>query len=348
MSDPNRAVDVAMGNFHVVALYENGTVDVISLDESVLQQHPIWPDWDASGVKEWENIIAISAGYSHIVGLKTDGTVVAVGREPYESYGVHNWRDIVKVVAAHNFIIGLKSDGTVVSAGNTGNLGDVSNLTDVVDIAVDTGIEYLLSDGTWIRRNEDGTETILGVYRGLKQIYTCWDDSIGVLEDGNLVVARSGNLSKEKVESLTDVLEVTGGIYSLLALKSDGTVCAIGTENVPAVTHWSEIKRVVKSIGGDTAVGIKNDGSLVASGDMESFDIGGLNRADNNSNGIHGVIAHTDSGVNVRSGPGTGYEQVAKVPSGRSVMVYETQESNAAVWGRTMYGWISMDYFEPN
>jgi alpha-tubulin suppressor-like RCC1 family protein len=58
----------------------------------------------------------ISTGGSHTVGLKADGTVVAVGWNEYGQCDVSGWRDIVAVSAlAHT--IGLKADGTVVAVG---------------------------------------------------------------------------------------------------------------------------------------------------------------------------------------------------------------------------------------
>ena len=57
---------------------------------------------------------SISAGESDTVGLKSDGTVVAVG---YYSYGVEDWKDIVAISAGEEHIVGLKSDGTVVAIG---------------------------------------------------------------------------------------------------------------------------------------------------------------------------------------------------------------------------------------
>ena len=34
-------------------------------------------------VSDWKDIIAVSAGYHHTVGLKADGTVVATGSNSY-------------------------------------------------------------------------------------------------------------------------------------------------------------------------------------------------------------------------------------------------------------------------
>ena len=54
----------------------------------------------------------------HTVGLKSDGTVVAVGNNDYVQCDVADWRDIVAVSAGDYHTVGLKSDGTVVAVGN--------------------------------------------------------------------------------------------------------------------------------------------------------------------------------------------------------------------------------------
>lgn len=55
-----------------------------------------------------------------------------------------------------------------------------------------------------------------------------------------------------------------------------------------------------------------------------------------------GIVANTYSGVNVRTGPGTGYAANGKLLPGTIVDILET--ANARKWGRVAQGWICMDY----
>lgn len=59
----------------------------------------------------------ISANDRHTVGLKSDGTVIAVGKNEADQCNVSGWRDIVAVASGHYHIVGLKSDGTAVAVG---------------------------------------------------------------------------------------------------------------------------------------------------------------------------------------------------------------------------------------
>ena len=62
-------------------------------------------------------IVAVAAGWAHTVGLRADGTVVAVGYNEYGQCDVSDWTDIVAVAAGWVHTVGLKADGTVVAVG---------------------------------------------------------------------------------------------------------------------------------------------------------------------------------------------------------------------------------------
>ena len=84
----------------------------------------------------WAGIIQVSAGYLHTVGLKADGTVVATGDNTYGQCDVSSWAGITQVSAAANFTLGLKYDGTVVAAGDNA-LGqcNVTSWTNITQIS---------------------------------------------------------------------------------------------------------------------------------------------------------------------------------------------------------------------
>ena len=63
---------------------------------------------DVSG---WTDIIAVRAGGSHTVGLKSDGTVVAAGSNENNRSNVTGWKDIRLPKAAGN------ADNDVIEAG---------------------------------------------------------------------------------------------------------------------------------------------------------------------------------------------------------------------------------------
>jgi alpha-tubulin suppressor-like RCC1 family protein len=67
------------------------------------------------------------------VGLKSDGTVVAVGYDYYGQLNVGSWTDVIQVAAGSYNTVGLKSDGTVVAEGrNWEGQSNVGSWTDIV------------------------------------------------------------------------------------------------------------------------------------------------------------------------------------------------------------------------
>ena len=69
---------------------------------------------------------SLAAGHRHTVGLKSDGTLTAVGDNKYGQCDVGSWRNIVAVAAGNvhkarntgnSHTVGLKSDGKVIAAG---------------------------------------------------------------------------------------------------------------------------------------------------------------------------------------------------------------------------------------
>ena len=67
------------------------------------------------------DIVQVVAGGYHTVGLKSDGTVIAMGNNASGQCDVGDWEDIIQVAAGGYHTVGLKSDGTVVAAGDNSN-----------------------------------------------------------------------------------------------------------------------------------------------------------------------------------------------------------------------------------
>lgn len=74
--------------------------------------------WHKS-IWDFKDITAVSAGDSHTVGLKSDGTVVTAGVGFGDNIDVKEWTDIISVSAGPYHTVGLKSDGTVVVADSS-------------------------------------------------------------------------------------------------------------------------------------------------------------------------------------------------------------------------------------
>ena len=85
--------------------------------------------------------------------------------------------------------------------------------------------------------------------------------------------------------------------------------------------------------------------------DIQKGSVGGSDKPTEN-NGVGpaavetglGIVANTYTGVNVRTGAGTGNAQVGKILAGTTVEILEVKQAGASKWGRVSQGWICMDY----
>ncbi|MBO5555751.1 MAG: hypothetical protein J5927_01065 [Oscillospiraceae bacterium] len=107
-------------------------------------------DYNQCNISQWEDIVTVSAGAYHTIGLRADGTVVATGNNKNGQCNVKSWENIVDIATGTAYSVGLKTDGTVVSVGtNEDNRSDVSKWKDIVAISAgDAHTVGLKADGT--------------------------------------------------------------------------------------------------------------------------------------------------------------------------------------------------------
>lgn len=183
-------------------------------------------------VSAWKDIATIDAGSRHTIGLRNNGTVVAVGWNDYGQCDVSDWNDIVTISAGAHHTVGLKSDGTVVAVGdNYYGQCDVSDWKDIVVISA--------GDSHTVGMKSDGTIVAVGSNSNGECDIGDWKDVITVIADGGIT----------------------------FGLKSNGSIVAVGYNHYGQcnVSDWKNI--VAAATGAWYSVGLKNDGTVVAIGD---------------------------------------------------------------------------------
>ena len=212
------------------------------------------------------NQSVISAGAYHTVGLKSDGTVVAVGENDYGQCNVNTWQDIVAVIAGSYHTVGLKSDGTVVATGN--NDDGQCNVDDWRDIvAINAGNSYTLglkSDGTVVATGDNfAGQCDVSDWHDIIAVSANISHTVGLKSDGTVVATgTNGEYSECDVGSWRDIVAIGTGNSYTVGLKSDGTVVA--TKRFRTDFDWQDI--VAISATSDRTVGLKSDGTVVARG----------------------------------------------------------------------------------
>ena len=210
----------------------------------------------------------ISAGDTHTVGLKSDGTVVAVGSNYSGKCDVSKWTDIVSVVASGSHTVGLRSDGTVVAVGLDNKLQcNVEDWTDIVAIAA--GVFHtvgLRSDGTVVAV---GDHNVSG-WTDIVAIAASNNHTVGLRADGTVTATGDNAFGKCDVEDWTDIVAIAAGDEHTVGLRSDGTVVAVGKNKSGQcnVSDWTDIVAIAADYA--HTVGLCSDGTVVAVGNNKS------------------------------------------------------------------------------
>jgi hypothetical protein len=217
----------------------------------------------AANFEETQYTPMVAAGWCHTVGLKSDGTVVAVGDTSWGQCNVSGWTDIVQVSAGDLHTVGLKSDGTVVAVGqNDSGQCDVGGWAGIVEVSA-RGYHTvgLKSDGTVV-----DTALDVGGWTGIIQVAAGGGHTVGLKSDGTVVAVGDNYYGECDVAGWTDIVQVAAGNEHTVGLKADGTVVAIGRNDNGQcdVTGWTGIIQI--AAGGAHTVGLKADGTVVAVG----------------------------------------------------------------------------------
>ena len=202
---------IATSLIHTVALKAGGTVVAVGSNED--------GQCDTDG---WKNIVAISAGslpmrnnytgkieYSGItVGLKADGTVIAVGGNEEGQCDTDDWQDIAAISAGAFYTVGLKADGTVVAVGS----------------------------------NMDG-QCNVGSWRDIAAISAGAFCTVGLKADGTVIAVGDNKDGQCNVSDWRDIAAISAGFSHTVGLKADGTVVAVGNNiyNQCNVGSWQDI-----------------------------------------------------------------------------------------------------------
>ncbi len=142
-------------------------------------------------------MVQLDAGGFYTIGLKKDGTVVAVGENGNHQLDVGDWSDIVQIAAGDHHTVGLKKDGTIMVVGY---------------------IPYV------------GRSTIDGWAADVTQIAAGTSHTVGLRSNGAVVATGGGLWTRGElaVGAWSDIVQVVGGYAHTVGLKEDGAVVATG------------------------------------------------------------------------------------------------------------------------
>ena len=214
----------------------------------------------------------VAAGGYHSVFLRPNGTVYGKGCNEKSKYVDHSlrleithWDDIV-CISAGNHTVAVKSTGRVYAAGeNRYGQCDVASWRDIVSVAA--GLDHtvgLRSDGTVVATGKNN--------KGQCDVWH-WQNivQVAVRTDTTYGLTADGRVLAagayiNSASDWTDIKAIYAGPYHLVGIKEDGTVVASGKFDSwdGRPDEWTDI--VAVSLGSAHAIGLKSDGTVVGCG----------------------------------------------------------------------------------
>jgi len=252
----SRRNTIAVSNTHIIGVKTDGTVVVRStrIDFSISN----------SELSDWCDVVAVAAGQYISYGLKSDGTVLAVGHVMDINRGVSvyqdvpdlsNWNNIIDILAFQEYFYALQDDGTMLT-NNVDN--GISNWSDITDFDVNFSfIVGLRSDGSVVALNLNNNDPRNELRYVMFDAVSNWNDimdiavgrvrdldyTIGLRSDGALLMASTyyvdgfmedgtpryedGIVQREHTFDdgvFSDVISISSAGNYLYTLHSDGTV----------------------------------------------------------------------------------------------------------------------------
>ena len=215
----------------------------------------------------WTDICAVAAGANHTVGLKTNGRVVAVGNNAMGQCKVHEWRNIKAIAAGKYVTVGLKEDGSAVCSGTPGlNMKAWTNIAAIA--AKGDAVIGLRSDGTVISQNGDTYprfKDAVAIVAGEKEDYPPKTRIAALTKDGTVL---KSDAFGEDVSDWVKIWSIAATDYMVVGLTMNKTVVTNGNKLMAQLvsTMKNWTDIVAVSGGKNHVIGLKSDGTVVAAG----------------------------------------------------------------------------------
>lgn len=215
------AVSIAACDTAVIALLSDGTVRMINGENAYYNQ---------TDLDDWSNIVAISAGNYHILGLTKSGTVLSAGRNTLGQCDTSEIQNAVMISAGANHSLILLSDGTVISLGL--ELDDERSTDDWSDIvAISAGVTHSIgirADGTAVSIGNCDVST----WKNVIAVVSGGSSAVGITTDHKVHYVASGKPSN-LMAGYESVLWVSVRQNFIGVLNLGGNLSGIGLVGAP-------------------------------------------------------------------------------------------------------------------
>lgn len=213
---------------------------------------------------EWRDIAAVSAGAFHTVGVRKNGTAVAVGKDTDGQCQVYGWRDITAVSAGKFHTLGLTADGKMTAAGRKKeNMCNVGLWSRINGISAGTFHSVALRKPVaYAVGSNHNGECDVYGWRGVSAVSAGEFFTLGLLKSGKVAAAGKNDCGQCKVEGWNKIICISAGAFVSAGVRKDGTVITTDENVNKSISGWKNIKEV--SVGECCIAGLKYDGTVVS------------------------------------------------------------------------------------
>lgn len=250
-------VSIAASNYAVFGLCKDGTV----FDSQLVNGYFFWKDKASVCVPGWRDIIAVSGGGRNgvsVAGLRKDGTVVIYDNDKI-ILDPNIWKNIVQISFGGGHLVGLKSDGTVVAAGdNDHGQCNVSDWNDIVHISAgSTHTVGVKADGTVIAvgENDAGQCDVFG-WTNVERVSAGVRHTVGLGRDGNVVATAYrgpsdvyGGQCEVSHWSELDVIDISAGAVQTIGIRRDGKLISTVNKLKGDFARDDQFSRLFRIVG---------------------------------------------------------------------------------------------------
>ena len=311
----NYIIQVATGENHTLFLLNDMTVLTCGFnnygqlgidykDEKIINKNELIKVKGIDNSNNITDIIQISAGNSHSLFLKRDGTVFCCGlntngqlglghnSNTYELKQILDAKDIKSISAGSYHSLFLKNDGTVFACGLNydGQLG----VGDKIDRNTLTQVLYNNGNISDISEISAGGKHSLFLRKNDGVVFSCGNNDLGQLGIGNIPFSTSLIQVKNinGIENISDITKISAGSLHSLFLKKDYKVLACGNNEfgqlgigdttfekllvkVKGINGTGNISDIIEiSAGNKHSLFLKVDGTIFSCGNNEFGQLG--------------------------------------------------------------------------
>jgi len=230
----------------------------------------------AANTYGWNDLKSVSSGDHFTLGLRCDGTLVAVGHNHYGQCNIYGWTDIEAAIAGDCHTVAIRRDGTLLATGwnedGQCNVHLLAGTPNNKPMAVAAGYRHtvvLYEDGTVkaIGGNNHG-QCNVSSWTDIIAVYAGANYTVGLRADGTVVACGRNDEGQCNVGGWTNVVTLCAGDTHTVALTADGKILSTGrsVEGQLNFSGWTG-NIIAINAGRNHTVAITDDGRILATGE---------------------------------------------------------------------------------